>query len=205
MTVDESRGRASAWGADLPASEEQARERIMRAAERCYAEMGPARTKMTHIAAAAGIHRTTMYSYFPHREAVFDACYIRASRMIAEASEQCWDSDLPVLEQLVEACVEGLSIAREMPSMRVLLGPEGLPLAHAASTSEGWRSELSKVVGDRLAVGVATGEVRSDVAPNVLADWVTRVCLGLIDSPVSAEDGGDRMILKLFLTRSLRP
>ena len=40
MTAQPDSDRAGAWGADLPLNEEEARERLLAAAEACYGERG---------------------------------------------------------------------------------------------------------------------------------------------------------------------
>jgi hypothetical protein len=53
--------RARSWGAGWPADEDEARERLLAAADACYAEKGPVRTRMSDIARLAGVHRSTVY------------------------------------------------------------------------------------------------------------------------------------------------
>src|ERR1700716_1056455 len=95
VTISGTSGRAPAWGADLPSDEQQARDRLLDAAEACYAERGVSRTKMTHIAQRAAVHRTTVYSYFPNRDAVLAACYVRAIDVVLDAAEHYWAADKP--------------------------------------------------------------------------------------------------------------
>ncbi|MFV8054737.1 TetR/AcrR family transcriptional regulator [Mycobacterium sp. 48b] len=198
--------RAPAWGADLPLDEAQARERILDAAEKCYVEMGPARSKMTHIATRAGIHRTTVYSYFPNREAVLAACYLRATNAVLEAAERCWQTDKPFIDQLIDACVMSLRLSRESPVMSALISPDEFArTVLATKSSEGWQALLDNVLARRLADAVHDGEVRSDVPTRTLVDWVTRICMSLAAVPSLERDGGDEGVLRAFLPRSLAP
>jgi hypothetical protein len=43
------------------------REKLLAAADACYAEKGPVRTRMSDIARRAGVHRSTVYYYFAQR------------------------------------------------------------------------------------------------------------------------------------------
>lgn len=45
------RQRAPVWGADPPLAKETARARLVEAAEACFRQRGPSRTKVTHVAA----------------------------------------------------------------------------------------------------------------------------------------------------------
>lgn len=205
-TSADSARRAPAWGADLPGDEAQARERLLEAAEQCYAKLGPSRTKMTHIAAQAGVHRTTVYSYFPNRDAVLAACYVRAAAMVLDAAEPCWATGKPFLDQLVDACVVGLDVARRSPAMLVLIKDQELPYTRAVvSKSEDWRERLRHGIERRIALAAKEGAVRTDLSPEALAHWVVRICFSLIAEPGRAEDGGDEGVLRAFLPRCVAP
>jgi len=199
-------GRAGRWGADLPADEEQARERLLRAAEACYVEHGPNRTKMTDIARKAGVHRTTVYAYFPNRDAVLAASFVRAVAGVLDAAEPCWRTAEPFLEQVVQASLAGMAAARSSPTMRLLIGDDALGRTfHVTEHSEIWRSRLAEALGRRIAAAADAGDVRDDIAPEIMAHWVTRMCFSLIAEPGNPEYGGDEGLLRAFLTASLAP
>ena len=198
--------RAPAWGADLPADDAEARKRLLAAAEACYAEIGPDRTKITHIAQKAGVHRTTVYSYFSDRNAIFEACYVRATTIVLDAAEPCWSTEKPFLERLIDACVVGLEAAHSSPTMRALIRQDDLPHTYAMSQRSGeWRSRLHEGFGRRLAAAVEAGDVRDDLPAETLANWVIRVCFSFIAEPGRPEDGGDEGVLRAFLAKSLAP
>jgi len=198
--------RTPAWGADLPTSDDQARERLLDAAEKCYAERGLSRTKMTHIANKAGVHRSTVYSYFPNRDVVLAECFLRAVTAVLDAAESCWGTDEPFADQLVNSCIVGLAIARESPTMRMLTFDDELGRTfHAASASEKWQNRLRDGLGERFAAAAERGEVRDDVAPETMAHWVTRICFSLIAEPGPAEYGGDEGLLRAFLPGAFSP
>lgn len=198
--------RTPAWGADLPTSDDQARDRLLDAAEECYSERGPSRTKMTHIAMKAGVHRSTVYSYFPNRDAVLAECFLRAVTAVLDAAESCWHTDEPFTDQVVNSCLVGLAVARESPTMRLLTSDDELGRTHrAAEASEKWRSRLRHALGERFAHAAEAGEVRNDVTPDMLAHWVTRICFSLIAEPGRPEYGGDEGLLRAFLPAMLLP
>jgi AcrR family transcriptional regulator len=204
MTNPNGSSRAPAWGADLPADEQQARDRLLDAAEACYAERGLSHTKMTHIALKAGVHRTTVYSYFPNRDAVLAACFVRAVGVVLDAAEPCWDADAPFVDRLINAALLGLEAARKSPAMRILIGDDALPqTVHATHESELWRTRLHEALGERIAVAADAGDVRTDVSPDTMARWVTRICFSLVAEPGKPEDGGDEGLLRAFLPGSL--
>jgi AcrR family transcriptional regulator len=161
---------------------------------------------MTHIASRAGIHRTTLYSYFRNREEVLSASYMRAAEVVLDAAEPCWDAEKPFLDRLVDACLVGLQVARETPIMRILIDRNELSYTQSiAAASEAWRTRLYEAFGRRLAVAARAGEIRTDVSPESLAQWVVRICISMTTEPGRSEDGGDEAVLRAFLPRCLAP
>jgi AcrR family transcriptional regulator len=206
VTTHSSPGRTPAWGADLPASDEEARERLLDAAEACYAERGLSKTKMTHIAMKAGVHRSTVYSYFRNRDVVLAECFLRAVTTVIDAAKSCWETDEPFADQVVRSCIVGLAAARESPTMLLLTADYDLGRTlRAAEASEKWRNRLREALGERFAAAATAGKVRDDVAPDMLAHWVTRICFSLIAEPGKDEYGGDEGLLRAFLPDALSP
>jgi AcrR family transcriptional regulator len=194
------------WGADTPRDEIEARARLLDAAERCYAEKGVGQTRMVDIARAAGVHRSTVYTYFPSRDAVRAAFFVRAMSAVLDAAEPCFHTVEPFLDQLVRAVMIGLHTARTSPTMRLLIAQDQAGRTYrAASTSEDWRKNLVEGVGQRIAAAIALGEVRDDVSAEAMALWVTRIAFSLVADPGRPEEGGDEGILRGFLVRALGP
>jgi AcrR family transcriptional regulator len=194
------------WGTDAPQDEGEARDRLLTAAEACYATRGVARTTIVDIAREAGVHRSTVYSYFQSKDEVLAACFVRSMTSVLDAAEPCYHTEEPFLEQLVCATVVGLTAARQSPAVMLLLGDDQVGRTyHAAQASEVWRKSLVENVGQRIAAAATIGEVRDDVAVETMARWVTRVAFSLIQEPCSAEDGGDEALLRAFLPGALAP
>jgi AcrR family transcriptional regulator len=199
--------RAGSWDAGSPADEDEARERLLVAADACYAEKGPVRTRMSDIAQRAGVHRSTVYYYFSKKDALLAASFVRVLAATAEAVEQCWQTDDPFLTQLVAACLRGTNIARNSPIMRSLIEEhQALGAAyHAAEGSELWRAKLAETLVRRLEAAAAAGEIRHDLPADTLARWIVRINFSLIAEPAGPEDGGDEGLLRNLLVASLKP
>jgi AcrR family transcriptional regulator len=199
--------RPGSWGADSPADEDEAREKLLVAADACYAEKGPVRTRMSDIARSAGVHRSTVYYYFPTKDALLAASFVRVLATTAEAVEKCWQTDDPFLDQLVAACLRGIADARNSPIMRSLIEEhQALGDAyHAAEGSELWRAKLADMLVRRIEAAGAAGVVRSDLSADVLARWIVRINYSLIAEPAQPEDGGDEGVLRQLLVASLNP
>jgi len=196
--------RTPPWGADLPTSEDGARERLLSAAEACYAERGVSRTRMSDIAHKAGVNRRTVYDYFPTKDALLAACFVRAITGVLAAAEPCWDTDEPFPDQLVNAMLVGLDAARSSPTMALLISADELGRTfRVAEASDLWRQGLAETLGRRIAAAVAAGEVRDDVSADTLAHWVTRIAFSLAAEPGRPEDGGDEGLIRAFIPACL--
>jgi AcrR family transcriptional regulator len=206
MAAGASSTRAASWGADAPVGEEQARERLLDAAEACYLERGPTRTRMSDIANRAGVHRRTVYDYFPTKDALLAASFVRAISGVLDASEPCWHTAEPFLEQLVNAVVIGLEAARSSPAMALLIGADELGRTfRAAEASDVWSDNLAMALGQRIEAAMAAGEVRDDVTAETMAHWVTRIAFSLAAEPGRPEDGGDAGLIRAFVPACLAP
>ncbi|BBX18255.1 MULTISPECIES: TetR/AcrR family transcriptional regulator [Mycolicibacterium] len=206
MTAHPEVNRAGAWGADLPLNEDEARERLLAAAEACYADRGPTRTRMSDIANKAGVNRSTVYYYFPNKDAILVSSFVRALDGVLAAADHCWRTDEPFLDRLVAACLAGNAAARTSPIIRLLIhNDEAAHTYHAAEHSDLWRDKLAEALGHRIAGAAAAGEVRDDLSPDTLARWVTRINFSLMSEPANPEDGGEEGILRNLLAASLTP
>ncbi|MEZ0351921.1 TetR/AcrR family transcriptional regulator [Mycobacterium sp. pR1184] len=193
--------------ANSSADEEEARDRLLAAADACYADKGPMRTRMGDVARRAGVHRSTVYYYFPSKGELLAASFLRMLTSTLSAVEQCWQTDEPFLVQLVAACLRGAHVARGSAVMRALVEDhEGLGAAYrAAEGSELWRAKLADVLVRRLETAAAAGEIRQDLPPDTLARWIVRITFSLITDPANPEDGGDDGVLRNLLVASLEP
>ncbi|WP_068183285.1 TetR/AcrR family transcriptional regulator [Mycobacterium sp. UM_CSW] len=207
MTAQGKAARARSWRTDSLADEDEARGRLLSAADACYAEKGPVRTRMSDVADRAGVHRSTVYYYFPNKDALLAASFVRVLGATVQGVERCWETDEPFLDQLVAACLRGQEIARSSPIMRSLVDDhQALGAAyHAAEGSELWRAKLADALVRRLEDAATAGEIRRDLPAHTLARWIVRVSFSLVAEPADPEDGGDEGVLRNLLVASLNP
>jgi len=146
-----------------------------------------------------------VYSYFPNKNALLSASFIRSARTILDASKAHFLTDQPFIEQFVNATLESLEATRSSPTMALLLGASdsaGLTV-HAATASAEWQALARETLGPPLAQAVSDGHVRNDVPIEAILRWVWRVSFSLATEPGSPEDGGDEGILRRFLIASV--
>jgi AcrR family transcriptional regulator len=91
------------------ARRESRREAILDVAERSFREHGYAGTTMSAIAAELGGSKGTLWSYFPSKEALFDAVLDRATAEFREALTLNLSSDDPIETILARLCEQFLT------------------------------------------------------------------------------------------------
>ncbi len=180
------------WSGRPPTSAEQARERLMDAALACLQRYGLEKTGMGDIAAAAGVTKPTLYSYFASRDELLHAALARAGRALGERIAHHARRFAAPADQVVEAvlfCLReipnepGLAVSSRSQAdgfgARAALRPAGLAIA---------RQVLAELFADRP-------ELLDDV--DELAEILIRWMLSLlaVDGPVPREERELRALL----------
>jgi AcrR family transcriptional regulator len=136
-------------------------EQILDAALVVFARRGLDATRVSDLAAAAGMSQGLLYRYFPSKEAVFSALVERAlegARRLTDAALQHPGTPWERLEALCEAMLKALSERPDYHALTVQAAAPSAPAeAHAALVTSGAATFTSLV---RLLVeGQATGQV----------------------------------------------
>ena len=153
------------WDETIEAHRRAVRDATLDTTAALVAEHGLASVTMSQIAAETGIGRATLYKYFPDVDAILVAWH---ERQVAEH-----------LAQLAEVRDQA---GRAGERLKAVLGTYALILHEhhgsdlAASLHRGAHvaqahQQLRDFVRDLLREGVASGEVRDDVAPEELASY----------------------------------
>ncbi|MBV9606465.1 MAG: TetR family transcriptional regulator [Solirubrobacterales bacterium] len=159
------------------------RDRLLDAGRDQLGERTWAQVTMAEIAAAAGVSRQTLYNEFGSRDEFAQALVIREGSRFLDAVEEALDehSRDPVVA-LSAALERFLTIAREDPFVRLLLGDDGtggmLPLVTTQSRPVlDWAGgRLMEAIDDHWP-GVPAGE-RQD-----LADTLVRLAISHVAAP----------------------
>jgi AcrR family transcriptional regulator len=198
------RQQATRWGIDAPASEAEARERILEAAERCYTRHGVERTTVEDVAREAHIHRTTIYTYFRNRDEVFAGVALADSRPIVAASDRIMRGPGRFEDRLVDAFVEAQRAIRASPFLSLLYSPENAAFTmRAAAASDLLREKTRRALTEYVTEAIDKGELRSDVGADAIVSWLTRVHTMLMADPPPDEEGGPAKVLRLFVVASI--
>jgi TetR/AcrR family transcriptional regulator, mexCD-oprJ operon repressor len=143
---------------------------IVDAAAHVFAARG-ANANMAEVAAAGGVSRATLYRYYPSREALLHAL---AAQALADAGRRIADAGLERcrVPEAIERIVRALLAVGDRYA--VLLGEQVQPDP----------AEAERVVGGPLrgvfARGIAQGELRDDIPPEVLQELFGGLLIGAI-------------------------
>jgi AcrR family transcriptional regulator len=128
--------RTHGWNGSAPATDEDARARIL-AAARTVIEVDKTELSITDVARKLGVTRQTVYRYFPSVDALLLAAALESAStgFLDRLSQR-----LSGITEPAEACVEGLATTLETlpvdPYISLVLTPDRPTKFHSAVTSE---------------------------------------------------------------------
>lgn len=195
--------------ADVPAAD--ARERIMAAAVRCVERTGVRRLSVEHVAAEAGLSRTTIYRYFPggRSQLVEETATWEVARFWRRLAEAV--ADLETLEdRLVGGLVIGARMIRRSRVLANLMEPEIAELRSALRPTEPIVHQVIRdYLHELLEQEAAAGRLRPGTDTAEAADYLTRMMLSALGSPAGRDltdpDDTRRLVRTEFLGGIIRP
>lgn len=156
------------WHETVEAHRREIHSAILQTTAALVAEQGLLTVTMSQIAHETGIGRATLYKYFSDVEAILAAWHERqVSRhleQLAAARDQAGDA-----RQRLEAVLDAYAFLQH--EIRVAHGTELAAHLHWHEHVARAKNEVRRLIGDLLAEAARAGHVRSDVAPDELADY----------------------------------
>jgi AcrR family transcriptional regulator len=184
-----------------PTSTDDARERIVAAAERCIDRHGIRKTTMDDVACEVGLSRPSVYRYFADRDDLLIELITRHARALINRTRKSISRQSSLPDQIVETVLYTAEHGRRDPLTRHVIEPDGTSLGRrmiASGTSEMMRAEMWDPILD---AALANNELPAGLARSDIHLW-----LGGITKMVmrGLEDGeGDvrryRSILRRFV------
>src|ERR1700736_2582268 len=120
--------RGSPHRRDSPTSTDDARDRILVAAERCIGRHGIRKTTMEDIAAEVAMSRPSVYRYFADRDDLLIELISRHSGAMRQRAHRFISQHSSLPEQIVEGLIFIADHGRRDPLMRHLIDPDGKSL-----------------------------------------------------------------------------
>jgi AcrR family transcriptional regulator len=125
-------------------STDDARERILAAAERCIDRHGIRKTTMDDIASEVGLSRPSVYRHFADRDDLLVELISRHGRALVDRAHKTISRQSSLPDQIVESVLYVADHARRDPIMRHSIDPNGTSLGRrmiASGASETLRAE----------------------------------------------------------------
>jgi AcrR family transcriptional regulator len=182
-------------------STDDARERILAAAERCIDRHGIRKTTMDDVACEVGLSRPSVYRYFADRDDLLIELITRHARALLNRARKSIARHTSLPDQIVETVLYTAEHARRDPLTRHIIEPDGTSLGRrmiASGTTEMMRAEMWDPVLD---AAVANNELPPGLPRSDIHLWLGDVTLMVMRG---LEDGeGDvrryRSILRRFV------
>jgi AcrR family transcriptional regulator len=155
-----------------PTSADEARERILAAAERCIERHGIRKTTMDDVASEVGLSRPSVYRYFADRDDLLIELITRHARALLERARKSISRQGSLADQIVEAILYTAEYSRRDPLTRHILDPDGTNLGKrmvASGASERCRAEMWDPVLD---AAVANNELPAGLARSDIHLWL---------------------------------
>src|SRR6202048_621242 len=127
------------------ASTDDARERILAAAERCIDRHGIRKTTMDDVASEVRLSLPSVYRYFADRDDLLIELIARHARALNDRAHKSMSRQSRFLDQIVEGLLYLAEHGRQDPLTRHVIDPDGTGLGRrmiASGTSEMMRAEL---------------------------------------------------------------
>jgi AcrR family transcriptional regulator len=184
-----------------PTSADDARERILAAAERCIDRHGIRKTTMDDVACEVGLSRPSVYRYFADRDDLLIELITRHARALLNRARKSISRQGSFADQIVETVLYTAEHARRDPLTRHMIDPDGTSLGrrmNASGTTEVMRAEMWDPVLD---AAVANNELPPGLPRSDIHLWLGNITVMVMRG---LEDGdGDvrryRSILRRFV------
>jgi AcrR family transcriptional regulator len=117
------------------ASTDDARERILTAAERCIDRHGIRKTTMDDIASEVGLSRPSVYRYFADRDDLLIELNARHARTMFDRAHKAMSRQTNFTDQIIDGVLYVADHARRDPLTRYVIDPDGTSLGRRLITS----------------------------------------------------------------------
>jgi AcrR family transcriptional regulator len=166
-----------------PATTDTTRERIIDAAEVCFARFGVAKTTVEDIAAAANLSRATVYrSVTGGRDELILAVVLRDLRRFLDRLAERLREQRSVPDAVVEGTLDAVAYVREQPAIAAFLVPEaaGHMQAAVAQAAEQVLAMCCDYVRPHFDAAQRRGVLRADIDVEGTVEFLFRMITSLI-------------------------
>lgn len=169
------------WRSDTPATLDEARDRLIDAAETCFSRFGVAKTTLEDIATEAGVSRATVYRYFDGgRDEIILGVVLREANVFLDSLQRRVQRQSNLADAVVEGILYTVASVRKNQNLALLFAPE---VAGQTTTIAGASTALFELTTDFLRPifeqASGEGQLRDGVVAEDAAEFVLRMILSL--------------------------
>lgn len=194
------------WGEEIPADLNDARRRLLDAAEACFAQFGVAKTTVEDVAAKAKVSRATVYRYFDGRDEVLLGVLLReAGRFLGKLDKRI-KREADFATAIADGVLFTVAAVRADPHLALLFAPDAAGItSEIAGASEALFEYNASFLRPRLEQASASGDLRPGLDVDDAAEWILRTILSLLSvkGPVVRSEAATRRFLMTFLIPAL--
>lgn len=191
------------WGETVPEDLNEARTRLVDAAEACFDRYGVLKTTVEDVATEAQVSRATVYRYFAGRDDLILAVLLReAGRFLGRLNGKV-RNQTSLAEALVEGVLFTVDSVRKDPHLALLFTPEAAGLT---SRIAGASDALFSTTADFLRPLLDNNDqLRAGVNVEEASEWLLRIILSLLTAPgpVERSTAAQRRYLHTFLVPAI--
>lgn len=195
------------WRSDAPNSVDEARNRLVDAAEACFTRFGVAKTTLEDIATEAGVSRATVYRYFEGgRDEIILGVVLREAKDFLESLGRRVQREKTLGDAIVEGVLYTVSRVRKSEHLALLFAPE---VAGHTTSIAGASTALYELTQDFLRPifeeARAAGQLRDGVFAEDAAEFVLRMILSLLSvaGPRQRSQIKEREFLRTYCARAI--
>ncbi|BBZ56748.1 hypothetical protein MPHO_37400 [Mycolicibacterium phocaicum] len=191
-------------GARQPSGEtakpDDARDRILTAAESCITRYGLRKTTMEDIASEVGLSRPSVYRYFSDRDDLIIELMLLRSRAIRDRAHKLMARKTTLADQIVEGLLYAADQARVDPVMRYLIDAEATSLSQRLLISRTTETIASEFWDPFLDPAYVNGTLSRQISRPDVYLWLSSVGLMLMRGLNETNDPNRyRSILRNFV------
>jgi AcrR family transcriptional regulator len=195
------------WRSDAPGTVDDARRRLVDAAETCFMKFGVAKTTLEDIASEAGVSRATVYRYFDGgRDEIILGVVLREARSFLSTLRTRVQRESDLSDAIVEGVMYTVASVRKNDQLALLFAPE---VAGQTTAIAGASTALFEITTDFLRPvfedASRDGQMRDEVDAADAAEFVLRMILSILSvpGPRARTVAGQREFVRTFCAGAL--
>jgi len=179
--------------------------RIMQAAERLFKARQFHEIALDEVAREADVGKGTLYLYFADKQDLFFQTAVAGFDEMCEMLQTPPVKPVPFREELLETCLRISEFFKQRrPLFRMILSQGERAMGRGGSLKQRWTERRKKLTSAMAAIigrGAAAGEVRSDMPPEVIAEYLLSMLRARVTEleDVPAENRTHAALIDLFL------